>query len=272
MAAKAKLPGGALAAMALLAALAGCQAPRGQPGASLQPAAAHADTDPCDAAHRDFMATAASYNRALPPASPPGPGDIATLRGDAEAADDALAGLVGTFGTLAACRSDVLALPERRAAHGALAVADATAKALAARLAAQQGGKLPPAPAHGAVAAAVLATAQPYLATDSGAIYDRPAAGGRPIASLRKGQRLTSSTAGGSPSRPGWLAIDLNDGSTGFVASDLVRPLTGRAAEAGAEASVTVVAIDLITEALPEKLAALQARLDAAEAAASGGS
>ncbi|MGM3366938.1 hypothetical protein ACS212_22755, partial [Escherichia coli] len=79
-------------------------------------------TDPCDQTHKDFITAAAAYSQPVSQSSPQGIGDLtsqadlARLRADAQAADDALAGLVGTFGTLAACRSDVLTPAELRAA------------------------------------------------------------------------------------------------------------------------------------------------------------
>jgi hypothetical protein len=224
------------------------------------------------------MAAAVAYTRAPPgaasqPETKSAPGvDLAALRAEAQAADDALAGLVGTFGTLAACRSDVLTPTEIRTAHGALDVAGAAENRLAAQLAKQQGGQVLPVRPEGTVVAATLAREQPYVATDAGEIYDRPDAKGRKIAALRKGQRLTSPSLAAA-AKPGWLAIDLNDGSTGYVVQDIVRPLAARPATTTGTGnpSTMVVAIDLITEALPEKRAALQARLAASEAAIRGG-
>lgn len=268
-----------LLCLGTIATLAGCAAPapRSQSAVSSPPTVAEAD--PCDQAHKDFMAAALVYTAAPHPGTPATgpqatrPAGISGLRAQAQAADDALAELVGTFGTLAACRSDVLSATEVRAAHGALDVAGTGAKQLAAQLAQQQGGRAVPAAAPATVAAAILATERSYLATDAGEIYDRPDSRARPIAGLRKGQRLTSpALAAGSATKTGWLPIDLNDGSTGYVAADLLRPLGGPLPEgASGNASTTVVAIDLITEALPEKLAALQARLAASEAATNGG-
>ncbi len=263
-----------------IALLADCAAPDTGARSAVSRPPAVAEADPCDQSHKDFMAAALAYTAAPHPGSstagpkPTAPAGITSLRAQAQAADDALAELVGTFGTLAACRSDVLSAAEIRAAHGALDVAGAGEKQLAAQLAQQQGGRTPPAVAPGAFAAAILATERSYLATDAGEIYDRPDSRARRIASLRRGQRLTSpAVATGSTAKPGWLPIDLNDGSTGYVSSDVLRPLGGPlpAGRTG-NASTTVVAIDLITEALPEKLAALQARLAASEATTSGGS
>lgn len=265
-----------LSGLGVIATLGACQTPGARAPLPV-PSAASTAVDPCDQAHKDFMAAALAYQTPAQVGSENPPksishDDISGLRADAEAADDSLAALVGTFGTLAACRSDVLATSELRAAHGALDIASGAEKTLRARLAEQQGGRLVPVPAKGAVAAA-LAAEQPYLATNAGEIYDRSAAGARPIATLRKGQRLTSpALAAATTKTSGWLPIDLNDGSTGYVSLDVVRPLGGRpTAGVTGDAGARVVAIDLITEALPEKIAALQARLAASEAATSGG-
>ncbi len=265
----------ALFSLGVVAGLCACEAPADKRRSAPTPSPEIVLSDPCGQTHQEFMTAAAGFTQNLPATKQKSnpKEDAASLVADAQVADDALAGLVGTFGTLAACRSDVLAPAEIKAAHGALDIASASQKILAARLASQRNGPLPPHSDKSGVAVASIAMERPYLATDLGRIYDHPNIKARPIATLRKGQRLTSSTSLAEAERnPGWVQIDLNDGSSGYVLKDIVRPLEEHISTRIVDKThETVAVIDIITEALPEKLAALDARLALSEASASGG-
>lgn len=192
------------------------------------------------------------------------------LRADAQAADQALGQLVGTYGTLAACHAGTPPLADVRAALAALTGAGKIEAQLKQRLQGLEAGAVATG-TSGAEAAPSIEEEIPYLATDDGTIFARPLGGGRSIAALRKGQRVTAPPDAASV--PGWIAVDLNDGSTGYVRSDLLRRL---AAPVRPRAPDTVADIDIaaqiIMKSLPQRRDSLQTRLGGDGLVASGGS
>ena len=264
-----------LLAIGIAAAVCACQAPSGQRRSDVLATPAIVGSDACGQPHQAFMSMAAAFTqKSLASAEQSSPTrDVSSLVTDAQAEDDSLAGVVETFGTLAACRGDALADDEIKTARGALEIAGVSQKRLAARLASQENGAAPAVSDRNMMLVVSSPVERPYLATETGRIYDRPSSKARPSASLRKGQRvIASAPASADTQKSGWLQIELNDGSTGYVSSEVVRPLEKHMPKGIADkANTTVAVIDLITEALPEKLAALEARLAASETIPNGG-
>jgi hypothetical protein len=111
---------------------------------------------------------------------------------------------------------------------------------------------------------------RPYRALASTVIRSTAGAEGTSLAVLRKGQRVLGP---GSADTPGWVAIDLDDGSLGYVDATMLKPLTPNASEQ--KAGVRLAANDRFAalgaatrEILPQKRAALAAVLDTADVSA----
>jgi hypothetical protein len=75
--------------------------------------------------------------------------------------------------------------------------------------------------------AASIVTATAYVARAEAPILTGPADGKQVIATLRRGQRVLS----GGNAATGWVAIDLDDGSLGYVALSALRQVQPNASE-----------------------------------------
>ncbi len=198
------------------------------------------------------------------------------LLGDLRAQDQALDRLSASYGALKTCHGDNIAAWNAARAAGTMTDAE-----LAQRIAAQQqAGTRQWAEAQTALNqsadldATYLAVAgtrtggmatgmgaAPFVARGETPIQDKPGTAGATLALLRKGQRVLSSAGGAAEG--GWTAIDLNDGSIGYVSAAMLRPVTPNASERLAAANAFAgggLKADLAREsrlALPQKQAAL---------------
>jgi len=113
--------------------------------------------------------------------------------------------------------------------------------------------------------------ALPYVATGAAVIHVRPDPGSAVIAEIRKGTRVTGPH---DASPTGWTILTLNDGSFGFVESEMLRPvpLNRSAQQAAEQARRTefsvgdpIVALSIAARrTLPERSAAFASLVEAA--------
>jgi hypothetical protein len=265
--------------------LAGCSGPGPQVSDGGCPVAAGSFTQATAyyAAPARSGLTPAAYRTALAPLG----GDeaaagrvLSDIQQDTAALDQVTAG----YQALAACHTDRAAAWRMAAAGGTLVPADLGARLAAenaifqaelaeARQVQQQAAALDSVYAE---AAETLLTAhhiglppdRPYRAIMATAIQDRPGAGGASLATLRKGQRVLAPTM---PDGAGWLAIELDDGSLGYVDITALKPVTPNASELRAPSGLAptdpLLALSVASrQSLPQKQAVLAATLDASAA------
>jgi hypothetical protein len=154
------------------------------------------------------------------------------------------------------------------------AIAAGTARVAVRRAAADRVMAEAPPASRSAVAEALSSPPlppAPYVATSAAVIHARPDSGSAVIADIRKGARVT----GPHDASPiGWTILTLNDGSFGFVESDVLRPGSlNRSAQQAAEqarrieryGSDPIVALAIAARrTLPERSAAFAALVDSA--------
>ncbi len=199
------------------------------------------------------------------------------LLADLQRQNQALDRLSASYGALRRCHADNIAAWNAARAAGSMTEADAArhlsaqqqastrqwAEAQAAFGQASSLDDIYMAASAGRIGAAGLGpiAAAPFVARGETPIQDKPDAAGTPLATLRKGQRVLSSDPA---AQGGWTAIDLDDGTTGYVSTAMLRPVTPnpseRQASVGALLNGSGVKADLAREsrlALPQKQAAL---------------
>jgi hypothetical protein len=190
-----------------------------------------------------------------------------TLVDDAGRLEQSADRVIDEYRAFSACRRAPTAA-EAAAANQSLALIQTcqatlrgAADALGAASAVRNGKRL-------AVSSTVPPPSLPFVAVETATIHARPDAGSARIADLRKGTRATAPGTGGSAG--GWTAVQLNDGTIGYVETAALRPVQPNAsAVAGTSVPVDPIAALAFTvaQSLPRRIDMLRTAIETGSAA-----
>jgi hypothetical protein len=260
---------GPIGAAASLVLLAGCGAPGGMTVARCGPEQAAFDAAakelPTQATPLESAAYAAAKNAQASDAAQ----QAARLNDDAGRLVAVIDRATDSYRSLRQCRAaDERDLAEARQTLSVMQTCEATLRGAADALVAVS-------PASRARAARALSSPTapppaPYLALTTATIRDRPDAAGARIADLRKGTRANGAR---TKSVDGWTALQLNDGTIGYVETAALQALSlnASAAEIAAKAATAragdadpVVVLTVIArQTVPDRVASFSLAVEA---------